>query len=187
MARRIHGAAFAHQNLTENLQYYIVYASAPKAVSDPENAEGVNILVTGDYHDITQKNFEVLLMSVGLRAMPVVMNDPCLVTNLELNRAPTLVGEGYIWKFAVERADYFQNTGPSGTISPVGFLIDEIHGIVLPSGVMLETTGPNKNIEFVREELWGECEPVAASRARPSNQPQKCDKRITYSVGKKGK
>lgn len=152
----MNGAAFAHQNLTENIQYYNVYASAPGAVSDPENAMGVDIRVTGDYSDISQKNFEVLLMSIGLRAMPVIMGDPKPVQNLELSGSTQLTGEGYIWKFAVEREDYFQNNGPIGTISPVGFLIDELNGIVLSNGTVLTTGGIEINIEFSRQELWNE-------------------------------
>lgn len=188
MAIRINGAATAHQNLTENLQYYLVWAKAPKAFSDPEYATGVDILATGNYHDITQKNFEVLVMSVGLRAMPVIMSDPCPVQSLELEDAKEITGEGYIWKFAVERSDYFKNTGPYGTISDVGFLIDELHGIILPNGIKLETTGPTQNIEFRREALWGACT-ANPNSARIASEPEEpiCDSGITYSVGKKGK
>lgn len=187
MPQKIHGVSSAHQNLTENIQYYIVFTKSPKAYTDPVNAAGVDIAVTKNYQDISQKNFDVLLMSVGLRAMPVIMNDPCAVLDLAAVDAPSLFGEGYMWKFAVERADYFQNTGPGGTISEVGFLVDELNGIVLPNGVVLETTGVTKNIEFVREDLWRECDrPVVAQRNTPVAPPI-CDKRITYSVGKKGK
>jgi len=148
--QKINGTASATQTLTSNIEYFTVFCSAFNAISDPLNVSGVNIKVTGNLADISQKNFEVLLQSVGLRAMPVIMNNPAATDDLDLMGAPTLIGEGYIWKFAVERGDIFSNFGPAGTIGDVGFLIDEIHNIVLPSGVTIKTKGVGINVEFVK-------------------------------------
>jgi hypothetical protein len=158
MPQRINGAAFAHENLSRNLQYYTAYACSSYAYSDPDNAECINIRVTGDYSDVSQKNFEVLLQSIGLRAMPVIMTNPIAVADLSVRSnedvaAPTLSGEGFVWKFAVELENVFENNGPNGSIGPVGFLIDELHGVILPSGAILSTNGQTKNIEFTRKEL----------------------------------
>src|SRR6187402_1937262 len=141
MALKIHGAATAMQNLTADLQYYVCYASSPGAFSDPnpnppedqEKPRLVNIQVTDNPLDESQKNFEVLLMSIGLRAMPVILSDPLAVLELA-EYTIELCGEGYIWKFAVERGVQFYNFTPYGTPGPVGLLIDEIDGIILPSG-----------------------------------------------------
>jgi hypothetical protein len=148
MVQRIHGAATAMQNLTENITYYKVYALSIGATTDPLTAGQVNIHQTGNIQDESQKNFEVLIQSIALRAMPVVMNAPVAVSNVANEGAAEMSGEGYVWKFAVERSDYFTNDGPNGTLGPVGFLVDEIDGIVLPNATVLSTSGADQNIEF---------------------------------------
>lgn len=148
MPIRTNGAASNFQSVTGNLQYFMVFVSSPLAFTDPENATGVNILITNDFSDESQKNFEVLLQSVGLRSMPVLMNDPVPVADLSLANAPTLTGEGFVWKFSVERTEVFNNSGPSGTLGPIGFLVDELNGIVLPNATVLSTAGAGVNIEF---------------------------------------
>lgn len=152
MPNRINGASSSTEVLSSNMQFYVMYASSPSAFSDPDNATGVNIRVTGNYADETQKNFEVLLQSIGLRAMPVAMGNPKAVLDLGTEGAPSLTGEGFVWTFAAERAEVFTNFGPGGTLGSVGLLVDELHGIVLPSGTVLKTAGVGKNIEFIRNE-----------------------------------
>lgn len=164
MVIKIHGAASAMQNLTADLQYYICYASSPGAFSDPnpnppfnqEIPRLVNIQVTGQPLDESQKNFEVLLMSIGLRAMPVILTDPYPVVELA-EYTNELSGEGFIWKFAVERGVQFYNFTPYGTPGPVGLLIDDIDGVIIPSGVRVTTvngspTGWAQNVSFVRQD-----------------------------------
>ena len=153
MVQKIHGAATAMQNLTENITYYKVFTLSMGATTDPLTATQVNIHQTGNIQDESQKNFEVLIQGIALRAMPVVMNAPVAVSNIADEGAVEIAGEGYVWKFAVERHDYFNNDGPDGTISPVGFLVDEIDGIVLPNATMLITSGIDQNIEFATSEF----------------------------------
>ena len=160
MPKQIHGAASSMQNLTADLQYYVCYASSPGAFTDPnpnpppsqELARLVNIMVTGSPLDESQKNFEVLLMSIGLRAMPVILGDPQAVLELT-DHTLELSGEGFIWKFAVERGVQFYNFTPYGTPGPVGLLIDDLDGVVLPSGVRITTvqgspSGWAQNVAF---------------------------------------
>lgn len=162
MVAKIHGAATSMQNLTADLQYYVCYASSPLAFTDPnpnppiseEILRLVNIQVTGEPLDQSQKNFEVFLMSIGLRAMPVVLSDPTPVLELA-DYTLELSGEGFIWKFAVERGVQFYNFTPYGTPGPVGLLVDDLDGVVLPSGVRITTvtgspSGWNKNVAFSR-------------------------------------
>ncbi len=162
MPLKIHGAASAMQNLTADLQYYVCFASSPGAFTDPnpnppanqELTRLINIMVTGQPLDESQKNFEVLLMSIGLRAMPVVLQDPVAVLQLA-DFTHELSGEGYIWKFAVERGVQFFNFTPYGTPGPVGLLVDDIDGVILPSGVRVTTvqgspSGWAQNISFSR-------------------------------------
>jgi hypothetical protein len=162
MTQRIHGAATSMQNLTADLAFYVCYASSPGAFTNPnpnpppsqELARLVNIQVTGSPLDESQKNFEVLLMSIGLRAMPVVLSDPYAVLELA-DYTLELSGEGFIWKFAVERGVQFFNFTPYGSPGPVGLLVDDLNGVILPSGVRITTvtgspSGWAKNIAFTR-------------------------------------
>lgn len=162
MPIKIHGAATAMQNLTADLQYYVCYASSPLCFTDPnpnpplnqETIRLVNIQTTGNPLDESQKNFEVFLMSIGLRAMPVILTDPTAVLELA-NYTTELSGEGFVWKFAVERGVQFYNFTPFGTPGPVGLLIDDLDGVILPSGVRITTvtgspSGWAQNISFTR-------------------------------------
>lgn len=162
MPKQIHGAATSMQNLTADLQYYICYASSPLCFTNPnpnppppQDLERlINIQVTGGTLDQSQKNFEVLLMSIGLRAMPVVLGDPVAVEQLA-EYTVELSGQGFIWKFAVERGVQFYNFTPYGTPGPVGLLVDDLDGVILPSGVRVTTvsgspSGWAKNIAFER-------------------------------------
>jgi hypothetical protein len=162
MVQKIHGAATAQQNLTADLQYYVCYVSSPGAFTDPnpnpppsqELERLVNIQVTGNPLDKGQKNFEVFLMSIGLRAMPVVLSDPFPVIELS-DYTIELTGEGFIWKFAVERGVQFYNFTPYGTPGPVGLLVDDLDGVIIPSGVRITTvtgspSGWAKNVSFSR-------------------------------------
>lgn len=162
MPKQIHGASTSMQNLTADLQFYICYAASPLAFTNPnpnppppdDLSRLVNIQVTGNPLDQSQKNFEVLLMSIGLRAMPVVLADPVAVEELA-EYTVELSGQGFIWKFAVERGVQFYNFTPYGTPGPVGLLVDDIDGVILPSGVRVTTvsgsaSGWTKNVAFER-------------------------------------
>lgn len=164
MVQKIHGAATSMQNLTADLQYYVCYASSPGAFTDPnpnppaneELPRLVNIQVTGNPLDESQKNFEVLLMSIGLRAMPTILLNPTAVLQLA-DYTLELSGEGFVWKFAVERGVQFFNFTPYGIPGPVGLLINDLNGVILPSGVRITTvtgssTGWAQNISFARLE-----------------------------------
>lgn len=145
MVTKAHGGASADQVVTGSAQYYTVWCSSNNAFTDPDNASGVNIRVTGNITDESQKNFEVMVQSIGLRAMPIILNNPVAVAELANEDAPTLTGEGFVWRFAVEFRDAFQTT-----TSGVGLLVEELNGIVLPNGTVLDTAGVGQNIEFER-------------------------------------
>ena len=151
--RRINGAATAQQSVTGSLQYYVFYASSPLAFTDPntnpaeadEITRGVNIKATGEIKDQSQKNFEILLQAIGLRSVPVIMNDPEAVADLATVGAPSLTGQGFIWKFASDRADIFYDYSND---NPVGLLVSDMHGLVIDSGVQIITAGNGLNTEF---------------------------------------
>jgi hypothetical protein len=143
MVSKAHGLASASQVLTGNLQYYTVWCESPNAFSDPDNATGINIRITGDIVDETQKNFELLIQSIGLRAMPIILNDPLAIVDLAIDGATSVTGEGFVWQFSVESENVFATKG-----NEVGLLIEEMNGIVLVNGAVLDTNGPGQNIEF---------------------------------------
>lgn len=140
------GSAGTFQAVSGSLERYMVWCSAPNAVSDPANATGLNILTTGDIRDATQKNFEILVQSIALRASPVILQEPTAVLLLEDNNAQVLTGEGFVWCFATERDEQFLKDS-----NPVQLLIDDLNGIVLPTGAVVITSGAQQNIEFMRQ------------------------------------
>lgn len=147
MNLRAHGTAAAAQSLTGIIHYYTVWAVSPGAFSNPNNATGVNIRVTGSIQDESQKSFELLIQSIGLRVLPIILNDPLPVAELANDGAPTLTGEGFVWRFASEQREAFATK-----TNPVGLLVDELNGIVIPNGTVLATSGGGQNIEFERSD-----------------------------------
>ena len=96
--------------------------------------------------DNTQKDFESVVQCIGLRAMPVVMNEPVELSGsgsfvLENYGAPTLTGAGFIFKFAFEREG----------VHTITTLTDELHGIVLNAGTV--DTKSSLNMEFTKQDL----------------------------------
>lgn len=165
MPVNFNAAAFASQVLTGNLSYYTCYAASPLAFTQPsanpieseELTRLVNIQITDNPLDGSQKNFEVLLMSISLRAMPVILSNPIPILDLT-TVTNELSGEGFVWKFAVERHGQFKNYTPYGTPGPVGLLIDDLDGLVLPSGVRITTVSNSpstwaQNISFTATEI----------------------------------
>ena len=147
MVSKANGVASASQVLTDDLQYFTVWCESPNAVSDPDNATGINIRFTNDIADETQKNFELLVQSIGLRAMPIILNEPLAISDLEADGATSVTGEGFVWLFSVEQENVFATK-----TDEIGLLMLELNGIVLPNGVVLNTNSGNQNIEIEAKE-----------------------------------
>jgi len=143
MVSKTHGVAGASQVLTSSLEFYTVWCESPNAFSDPDNATGINIRWTGDISDQTQKNFELIIQSIGLRAMPIILNNPLAVADLASDGASAVTGEGFVWVFSVETEAAFATKD-----DPVGLLVEEMDGIVLLNGAIIRTSGGGQNIEF---------------------------------------
>lgn len=148
MVSKTHGLASTLEIVTGDLQAYTVWCKSPSAYSDPENATGVNVRITGDIADETQKNFEVIVQSVGLRAMPIIIKDPLPVIDLAEDGASSVTGEGFVWQFGVEQVGIFATK-----TSDFGLLVEEMNGIVLPNGAILSTAGARQNIEFEKQDI----------------------------------
>lgn len=127
------GAMSSQEVVTGNIEFYTLYTT-------------LDITRTGDYSDPTQKDFECVVQVIGLRAMPIIMNNPVQLNgiggiSLENFGAPSITGAGWIFKFAFEREG----------VHSIQTLTDELHGIVLNGGTI--DTKNNINMEFTKQDL----------------------------------
>ena len=127
------GSMGAVEVLTGNIEFFTLFTS-------------LDITVTGDFADATQKDFESVVQVIGLRAMPTVMNNPVFLNGVGANLlenygAPSMTGAGYIFKFATEQP---------GAHTP-STLIDELDLVVLNAGTINTKTG--SNMEFTKQDL----------------------------------
>jgi hypothetical protein len=122
----------AQEVLTGNIEFYTLFTT-------------IDLTATGSYADATQKDFESVVQVIGLRAMPVIMNNPVQIDGvtdtLDMYGAPTLTGAGWIFKFAFERE----------AVHTIQTLTNELDGIVLNGGT-IGTTG-SVNTEFTKQDL----------------------------------
>jgi len=127
------GAMGSSEVLSSNIEYYTLFTT-------------LNITRTGDFNDNTQKDFESIVQVIGLRAQPVVMNNPVALNGIGANLlenygAPSLTGAGWIFKFAFEREG----------AHTIDLLKDELDGIVLNDGTI--DTKSSVNMEFTKQDL----------------------------------
>ena len=127
------GAMGSSEVLSSNIEYYTLFTS-------------LDITSTGDFNDNTQKDFESVVQVIGLRAQPIIMNDPVELNGVGANvlenyGAPTITGAGFIFKFAFEREG----------AHTLDTLKDELDGIVLNGGT-IDTKG-SVNMEFTKQDL----------------------------------
>jgi len=127
------GAMSSSEVLSSNIEFYSLFTT-------------LDITRTGDYSDNTQKDFESIVQVIGLRAQPVVMNNPVVLNGVGANilenyGAPSLTGAGWIFKFAFEREG----------VHTVDLLKDELDGIVLNGGTI--DTKNTVNMEFTKQDL----------------------------------
>ena len=127
------GAMGSSEVVSGNIEFYTLFTT-------------IDITRTGDFSDNTQKDFESVVQVIGLRAQPVVMNNPVALNGsganvLENYGATTLTGAGHIFKFAFEREG----------VHSVDTLKTELNGIVLNGGT-IDTTS-SINMEFTKQDL----------------------------------
>lgn len=127
------GAMGSSEVVSGNIEFYTLFTT-------------LDITKTGDFADNTQKDFESVVQVIGLRAQPVVMNEPVSLNGvgaqvLENYGAPSLTGAGFIFKFAFERE----------AVHTLDTLKDELNGIVLNGGTI--DTKSSVNMEFTKQDL----------------------------------
>ena len=107
------GAMGSSEVVSGNIEFYTLFTK-------------IDITRTGDFSDNTQKDFESVVQVIGLRAQPVVMNNPVALNGvgaqvLENYGAPSLTGAGFIFKFAFEREG----------VHTIDTLKEEMNGIIM--------------------------------------------------------
>ncbi len=127
------GAMGSSEVVSGNIEFYTLFTT-------------IDITRTGDFSNDTQKDFESVVQVIGLRAQPVVMNNPVQLNGsganvLENYGAPSLTGAGFIFKFAFEREG----------VHSVDTLKNELDGIVLNGGTI--DTKSSVNMEFTKQDL----------------------------------
>ena len=127
------GGARGAELLTGNIEYFTLYTS-------------LNITASGDYRDNTQKDFDMIIQVIGMRAMPIIMNSPVRINGIGVNKmeaygAPSITGRGWIFKFAFEREG----------VHTIDTLTTELNGIVLNDGVIDTIT--DINVEFTKQDM----------------------------------
>jgi len=127
------GAMTSQEVVTGNIEFYTLFTT-------------LDITQTGDFTDNTQKDFESVVQVIGLRAMPIIMNNPVRLNGVGANvlenyGAPSLTGAGWIFKFAFERED----------VHSIDTLKNELDGIVLNGGTV--DTKNSVNTEFTKQDL----------------------------------
>ncbi len=127
------GAMASSEVVSGNIEFYTLFTT-------------LDITKTGDFSDNTQKDFESVVQVIGLRAQPVVMNEPVSLNGVGANvlenyGAPSLTGAGFIFKFAFEREG----------VHTLETLKDELDGIVLNGGTV--DTKSSVNMEFTKQDL----------------------------------
>lgn len=127
------GAMGSSEVVAGNVEFFTLYTT-------------LNITSTGNYSELSQKDFESVVQVIGLRAMPVIMNVPVYINgvgglSLENFGAPTMTGAGWIFKFAFERE----------AVHTIQTLTDELHSIVLNNGVI--DTKNSVNMEFTKQDM----------------------------------
>ena len=127
------GAMTSMEVVTGDIEFFTLYTT-------------LDITNTDDFGDNSQKDFESVVQVIGMRAMPIVMNNPVELNGtgnnvLENYGAPSMTGAGYIFKFATERPG-------AHTIET---LVNEFDDIVLNGGTV--DTKNSINMEFTKQDL----------------------------------
>lgn len=127
------GAMTSMEVVTGDIEFFTLYTT-------------IDITNTDDFGDSSQKDFESVVQVIGMRAMPIVMNNPVELDGtgnnlLENYGAPSMTGAGYIFKFATERPG----------AHTVETLVNEFDNIVLNGGTV--DTKNSKNMEFTKQDL----------------------------------
>jgi hypothetical protein len=134
------------KNITDQMEEYLI---AVKCVigGDHRRAKSyddINIAITGNSSDISEKNFEILFQSISLRCTPTAMTRPVYTNDLSLSNTG-IKGDGFIWRFGTDVRDAFKDQDDD-----VGLLIKELNNVVLYDGNIINTIGRDRNLAVIK-------------------------------------
>lgn len=120
---------------------FAIYAEAPYAVSDPDRNQMVAIAQNGNYRDTKQKNFTIIMQTIGIRIQPILLQAPEAIK--DLSKVSNLHGEGYSFIIGTEYTDGFIDAAGDRT----GFMKSQLDGMILYNKTKLSFY-ENPNIEI---------------------------------------
>lgn len=123
------------EELTGNMQFFTLYTT-------------IDITTTGDYKDKSQKIFDNIITLISTRAQPIIVGDPYSVSLIENEGAPSLTGNGYVFKFVTEHPEVFASVNSDHETTDEIFHLNFMFNDIEVQGETFYTEGANLNIEF---------------------------------------
>lgn len=121
-----------------------------KSIEVFQIATTVDITATGDYQDESQNNWDGLITVIGMRAQPIILDEPQSVDDLSLfDDSFDADTAGFVFQFTTEHFGVFSKHDKNYVVTEeVGVLTDMIDGITL-SGTEL-VVGTNVAAKVVK-------------------------------------
>lgn len=110
----------------------------------------VDITATGNYEDVSQQNWDALVTVIGMRAQPIVLDEPEAVADLStVDDAYAASTAGFMFEFTTEHVGVFSEHDNNYVVTDeVGVLADMLDGISLNGTEMVY--GTNINVQLVK-------------------------------------
>lgn len=116
---------------------FTLTALSPFATKERKGkSESVDIRVTGDINDVSQKNFEILVQTISMITTPY-WDEPPVATEKMSIFYHKFKGEGFVWCFHIESVDSFTKINEDGTEDQTAVFNDVLNNILLPNGCVL--------------------------------------------------
>ncbi len=132
--------ASAGENLSGNLQFYVMYTK-------------FDIRATGDYSDDSHKLLQTIINLIHVRSQTVILGEAVAVTDLAAEGSP-FTGAGYILKFTSEHDEVFamHDKNTTEVTDPVYYLNNMFNDVKYDEDLTFKTMGTDINIAFKRFE-----------------------------------
>lgn len=125
------------QSFSGAVEYYTLYTT-------------INIMPTGNYSDTTQRIFDTIISLITMRAQPIVVAEPYSTTDLASEGAPSLTGNGYVFKFIVEHDNIFASFDDNYQVVDGVAVLKTMFDAITIEGETFNSSGSSLNIEFMR-------------------------------------
>lgn len=125
------------QNVTKSMEKFMLTTT-------------VDITATGNYEDESQQNWDALVTVIGMRAQPIVLDEPESVDDLStIDDSYDAETAGFMFEFTTEHVGVFSEHDSNYEVTDeVGVLADMLDGISLSGTEMVY--GTNINVQLVK-------------------------------------